>query len=94
LLLIKHGRLDVVKHTGLQNALELDASVEAMAGESKADELAHDLEKMAEDASVVRLVNQLVQEAINDRATLTASRPSGAHASAPVFRHNSGFTLN
>ena len=46
LLLIKHGRSDVVKHAGLQNALELDASVEAMAGESKADELAHDLEKM------------------------------------------------
>jgi type II secretory ATPase GspE/PulE/Tfp pilus assembly ATPase PilB-like protein len=32
-------------------------------------EESHDLEKMAEDASVVRLVNQLVQEAINDRAT-------------------------
>jgi ubiquinone biosynthesis protein len=46
LLLIKHGRSDVVKHAGLQNALGLDASVEAMAGESKADELAHDLEKM------------------------------------------------
>src|SRR5664279_5482563 len=46
LLLIKHGRSDVVKHAGLQNALELDASVEVMAGESKADELAHDLEKM------------------------------------------------
>src|ERR1017187_2200990 len=46
LLLIKHGRSDVVKHAGLQNARELDASVEAMAGESKADELAHDLEKM------------------------------------------------
>jgi len=46
LLLIKHGRSDVVKHAGLPNALELDASVEAMAGESKADELAHDLEKM------------------------------------------------
>ena len=29
----------------------------------------HDLEKMAEDASVVKLVNQLLQEAINDRAT-------------------------
>src|ERR1035438_7437099 len=46
LLLIKHGRSDVVKNAGLHNALELDASVEAMAGESKADELAHDLEKM------------------------------------------------
>jgi type II secretory ATPase GspE/PulE/Tfp pilus assembly ATPase PilB-like protein len=32
-------------------------------------EAAHDLEKMAEDASVVRLVNQLLQEAIADRAT-------------------------
>ena len=29
----------------------------------------HDLEKMADDVSVVRLVNQLLQEAINDRAT-------------------------
>lgn len=34
-----------------------------------AQEESHDLEKMAEDASVVRLVNQLLQEAINDRAT-------------------------
>jgi len=32
-------------------------------------EESHDLERMAEDASVVRLVNQLFQEAINDRAT-------------------------
>jgi type II secretory ATPase GspE/PulE/Tfp pilus assembly ATPase PilB-like protein len=29
----------------------------------------HDLEKMAEDTSVVKLVNQLLQEAIRDRAT-------------------------
>ncbi|MCK5849379.1 MAG: Flp pilus assembly complex ATPase component TadA [Kiritimatiellae bacterium] len=29
----------------------------------------HDLEKMAEDASVVKLVNQLLQQAITDRAT-------------------------
>jgi type II secretory ATPase GspE/PulE/Tfp pilus assembly ATPase PilB-like protein len=32
-------------------------------------EVSHDLEKMAEDASVVKLVNQLLQEAIKDRAT-------------------------
>ena len=32
-------------------------------------EESHDLEKMAEDASVVRLVNQLLQQAINERAT-------------------------
>ena len=32
-------------------------------------EESHDLERMAEDASVVRLVNQLLQEAINARAT-------------------------
>jgi len=32
-------------------------------------EESHDLEKMAEDASVIRLVNQLFQEAIEDRAT-------------------------
>ena len=46
LLLIKHGRSDVVKHAGLHDALELDASVETTAGASKADELAQDLEKM------------------------------------------------
>ena len=46
LLLIKHGRSDIVKHAGLQDALEPDASVEAPAGESKADGLAQDLEKM------------------------------------------------
>jgi len=46
LLLIKHGRSDVVKHAGLHDALELDTSVETTAGASKADELAHDLEKM------------------------------------------------
>jgi len=32
-------------------------------------EVSHDLEKIAEDASVVKLVNQIMQEAINDRAT-------------------------
>ncbi len=32
-------------------------------------EESHDLEKLAEDASVVRLVNQLLQEAITERAT-------------------------
>jgi len=46
LLLIKHGRSDVVKHVGLQDALEQDALVETTTGESKADELAQDLEKM------------------------------------------------
>jgi ubiquinone biosynthesis protein len=46
LLLIKHGRSDVVKHTGLQDALEPDTSVETTTGESKADELAQDLEKL------------------------------------------------
>ena len=46
LLLIKHGRADVVKHAGLHDALELDVSVETAAGEAKADELAQDLEKM------------------------------------------------
>jgi predicted unusual protein kinase regulating ubiquinone biosynthesis (AarF/ABC1/UbiB family) len=46
LLLIKHGRSDVVKHAGLQDALELDASVETTTGQSKSDELAQDLEKM------------------------------------------------
>ena len=35
LLLIKHGRSDVVKHAGLQEALELDASVETTAGGGK-----------------------------------------------------------
>lgn len=37
--------------------------------ESEAQDVSHDLEKMAEDASVVRLVNQIFQEAITDRAT-------------------------
>jgi ubiquinone biosynthesis protein len=46
LLLIKHGRSDVVKHAGLQDALEPGASVETTAGSAKADELAQDLEKM------------------------------------------------
>ena len=46
LLLIKHGRSDVVKHAGLHDALELDTAVETTAGASKADELAQDLEKM------------------------------------------------
>ena len=34
-----------------------------------ATEESHDLERQAEDVSVVRLVNQLLQDAINDRAT-------------------------
>jgi ubiquinone biosynthesis protein len=46
LLLIKHGRSDVVKHAGLQDALEPDTPVEATTGGSKPDELAQDLEKM------------------------------------------------
>lgn len=46
LLLIKYGRMDVVKHAGLQDALELDVSAATTPGESKADELAQDLEKM------------------------------------------------
>ena len=37
--------------------------------EVHAVEVAHDLERLAEDASVVRLVNQLLQDAITDRAT-------------------------
>lgn len=46
LLLIKHGRSDVVRHAGLQDALDLDALEETTTGQSKADELAQDLEKM------------------------------------------------
>lgn len=41
----------------------------AAAAEQTTAEESHDLGKMAEDASVVRLVNQLLQEAISDRAT-------------------------
>lgn len=37
--------------------------------EPTSGEESHDLEKMAEDASVVKLVNQLFQQAIGDRAT-------------------------
>jgi ubiquinone biosynthesis protein len=46
LLLIKHGRSDVVKHAGLHDALDMDVSPETTIGEAKADELAQDLEKM------------------------------------------------
>ena len=46
LLLIKYGRSDVVKHAGLQDALDSDASMQTATGEAKADELAQDLEKM------------------------------------------------
>jgi predicted unusual protein kinase regulating ubiquinone biosynthesis (AarF/ABC1/UbiB family) len=45
-LLIKYGRADVVKQAGLHEALELDPSVETAAATAKADDLAHDLEKM------------------------------------------------
>jgi len=38
-------------------------------GEASHMETSHDLELMAEDASVVRLVNQILQDAIRDRAT-------------------------
>jgi type II secretory ATPase GspE/PulE/Tfp pilus assembly ATPase PilB-like protein len=38
-------------------------------GEIRIEDRSQDLEKMAEDASVVKLVNQLLQEAIRDRAT-------------------------
>jgi len=46
LLLIKYGRMDIVEHAGLQDALEPDVSAATTPGESKADELAQDLEKM------------------------------------------------
>jgi len=46
LLLIKYGRSDVVKHTGLHEALDLDVSPESTAREVKPDALAKDLEKM------------------------------------------------
>ena len=55
LLLIKHGRSDVVKHAGLHEALELDASVETTAGETKADELAQDLDKTSANGLVKSL---------------------------------------
>ena len=38
-------------------------------GEAHTDEESHDLEHKAEDASVVKLVNQLLHQAIGDRAT-------------------------
>lgn len=46
LLLIKYGRSDVVKHAGLQDALELEVTFAETTSEPKADELAQDLEKM------------------------------------------------
>jgi type II secretory ATPase GspE/PulE/Tfp pilus assembly ATPase PilB-like protein len=38
-------------------------------GEVSADEASHDLEHKADDASVIKLVNQLLHQAIGDRAT-------------------------
>jgi len=46
MLLVKHGRSDVVKNAGLEDALDPEASAETTTGDSKADELAQDLEKM------------------------------------------------
>ena len=46
LLLIKYGRSDVVKHAGLQDALDSDVLTQTTTSEAKADELAQDLEKM------------------------------------------------
>ena len=46
-----------------------DTSSEAQEAEIAAGEKIEDLEKMAESASVVKLVNQFLQQAINDRAT-------------------------
>jgi ubiquinone biosynthesis protein len=46
LLLIKYGRSDVAKHAGLQDALDSDVLTQTATSEAKADELAHDLEKM------------------------------------------------
>jgi ubiquinone biosynthesis protein len=60
LLLIKHGRSDVVKHAGLEDALELDASMETTTGESKADELAQDMDSTKNTHSQAPILHHLL----------------------------------
>lgn len=58
------------KHYGVgADTVEKILAESPRGGEEQALEPSHDLERMAEDASVVRLVNQLLHEAIADRAT-------------------------
>jgi ubiquinone biosynthesis protein len=45
-LLLKHGRMDLVRHAGLEDALDADADVDEVATTADADELAADLEAM------------------------------------------------
>jgi type II secretory ATPase GspE/PulE/Tfp pilus assembly ATPase PilB-like protein len=54
---------------GAETVERILAASGGQAEEPAAGESAHDLEKMAEDTSVVKLVNQLIQEAIQNRAT-------------------------
>jgi type II secretory ATPase GspE/PulE/Tfp pilus assembly ATPase PilB-like protein len=67
-------------------------------GELQTDETSHDLEHQAEDASVIKLVNQLLHQAIGDRATdihfevyrdevVLRRRIDGVLYDTPVSRH-------
>ncbi len=65
---------DIMKALRKHYGVGADTVEKILAGTSDHDDVivleeSHDLEKMAEDASVVKLVNQLLQEAIKDRAT-------------------------
>jgi general secretion pathway protein E/type IV pilus assembly protein PilB len=67
-------REDILGALGKYYGVGADTVERILAESSDSDEPvaleeSHDLERMAEDASVVRLVNQLLQEAISDRAT-------------------------
>ncbi|MCE9613175.1 MAG: GspE/PulE family protein [Lentisphaerae bacterium] len=54
---------------GAETVERILAAAGNMPEEPSTAETSHDLEKMAEDTSVVKLVNQLLQEAIQNRAT-------------------------
>ena len=58
------------RHYGVgADTVERILRTDAESGQSTFAEESHDLERMAEDASVVRLVNQIFQDAIASRAT-------------------------
>ncbi|MBL7155669.1 MAG: Flp pilus assembly complex ATPase component TadA [Candidatus Omnitrophica bacterium] len=73
-LATSHGILEAIKNyygVGADTIDKILADEPAKTGEEKVEvsEKVEDLEKMAETASVIKLVNQILQEAIKDRAT-------------------------